>query len=81
MSKNKMKRKEELNKLLRLNHLLNEILILNTIYLHDVRIDRYKYSRFQLYYNAIKFCIEKNKENTSMHNAIYELIDNKYIVN
>lgn len=77
MSKNKIKRKEELNKLLKLNHLLNEILILNTIYLHDVRIDRYKYSRFQLYYNAIKFSIEKNKEDSQMKNLIYNLIEPK----
>lgn len=77
MSKNKIKRKEELNKLLKLNHLLNEILILNTIYLHDVRIDRYKYSRFQLYYNAIKFSIEKNKEDILMKNSIYDLIEPK----
>ena len=74
LSKNKIKRKDELNKLLKLNHYLNEILILNTIYLHDVRIDRYKYSRFQLYYNAIKFSIEKNKEAITLHNSLYNQI-------
>jgi len=69
-SKYRNKKKDELNKLLKLNKLLNETIILNTIYLHDVRIDRYKYSRFQLYYNAIKFAIKIRQETVKLDNKI-----------
>jgi hypothetical protein len=69
-SKYKNKKRDELNKLFKLNKLLNETIILNTIYLHDVRIDRYKYSRFQLYYNAIKFAIKIRKETVKLDNKI-----------
>jgi hypothetical protein len=60
--------------LVKLNKLLNETIILNTIYLHDVRIDRYKYSRFQLYYNAIKFAIQKRKESSIINNELLKEI-------
>ena len=73
-SKYKYKKKEELNKLVKLNKLLNETIILNTIYLHDVRIDRYKYSRFQLYYNAMKFAIQKRKESSMINNELLKEI-------
>ena len=73
-SKYKYKKKEELNKLVKLNKLLNETIILNTIYLHDVRIDRYKYSRFQLYYNAMKFAIQKRKESSIINNELLKEI-------
>lgn len=78
-SKRKIKRKEELNKLLKLNHFLNKILILNTIYLHDVRIDRYKYSRFRLYYNAVRFVIEKNKEYIYLQNQLLQQMSNQVL--
>lgn len=76
--KNKARRKEELGKLSKLNHLLNEILIMNTIYIHDVRIDRYTYSRFQLYYNALKFSFSKHEENLELLNKLYDLIGNHF---
>ena len=74
LSKFKNKKKEELNKLLKLNKLLTETITLNTIYLHDVRIDRYKYSRFQLYYNAMKFAIEKRKDSIIIDNTLLKEI-------
>lgn len=77
-AKNKSKKKEEMVKLTKASYFLNVILILNTIYLHDVRIDRYKYSRFQLYYNAIKFSIAKNKENIANMNQLYHLMISRY---
>ena len=70
MMKHKINKKEELEKYIYMNKLLNQIVILNTIYLRNVRIDRYKYSRFQLYYNALKFSVEKNKLELDMQNKI-----------
>ena len=70
MMKHKINKKEELEKYIYMNKLLNQIVILNTIYLRNVRIDRYKYSRFQLYYNALKFSAEKNKLELDMQNKI-----------
>ena len=70
MMKHKINKKEELEKYIYMSKLLNQIVILNTIYLRNVRIDRYKYSRFQLYYNALKFSAEKNKLESDMQNKI-----------
>ena len=70
MMKHKISKKEELEKYLKMNKLLNKIIILNTIYLKHVRIDRYKYSRFQLYYNALKFANDKVLQESNMQSHI-----------
>lgn len=74
MMKHKINKKEELEKYVYMSKLLNQIIILNTIYLQNVRIDRYKYSRFQLYYNALKFSSNKIKLELDMQNKFSELI-------
>ena len=74
MMKHKINRKEELEKYLQMNKLLNKIIILNTLYLKHVRIDRYKYSRFQLYYNALKFSADKIQQESIIQNHIIESI-------
>jgi len=70
MIKNRIRKKEELEKYIYMNKLLNQIIILNAIYLKHVRIERYKYSRFQLYYNALKFAAEKIREELDMKNKL-----------
>ena len=70
MMKHKISKKEDLEKYIYMNKLLNKIIILNTIYLKHVRIERYKYSRFQLYYNSLKFAINKIQLESDMKNKI-----------
>ena len=81
MMKHKITRKEELEKYLYMNKLLNIIIILNTIYLKHVRIDRYKYSRFQLYYNALKFSANKNHQESEMQNKLLSILFSNLIDN
>ena len=81
MMKHKITRKEELEKYLYMNKLLNIIIILNTIYLKHVRIDRYKYSRFQLYYNALKFSANKNQQESEMQNKLLSILFSNLIDN
>ena len=72
MMKHKISKKEELEKYLQMSKLLNQIIILNTIYLKNVRIERYKYSRFQLYYNALKFSANKIKLEFELKNKLFQ---------
>ena len=81
MMKHKITRKEELEKYLYMNKLLNIIIILNTIYLKHVRIDRYKYSRFQLYYNALKLSANKNHQESEMQNKLLSVLLSNLIDN
>lgn len=77
MMKHKISKKEELEKYIHMNKLLNIIIILNTIYLKNVRIERYKYSRFQLYYNALKFSCNIIKLELNMQDNLLSLIYQK----
>ena len=78
MMKHKISKKEDLEKNIYMNKLLNKIIILNTIYLKHVRIERYKYSRFQLYYNSLKFSTNKIQKESDMKNKILSYFFSNY---